>query len=81
VEKGGSGAKRPLETRTPGPKDRTREVGQEGEGAAHRECGCSSLRVREWMLTMNSHGVEISIAGGVEEIVCAQISCSEGALI
>jgi len=25
------------------------------------------------MLTMNSHGVEISIAGGVEEMVCDQI--------
>jgi len=31
---------------------------------------CSSLRVRGWwMLTMNSHGVEISIAGCVEEMV------------
>ena len=30
----------------------------------------SSLRVREWMLTMNSHGVEISIAGCVAEMVC-----------
>ena len=41
-----------------------------GGGAAHRECGCSSLRVREWwMLTRNSHGIEISIAGGVQEMV------------
>jgi len=40
-----------------------------GRGAAHGECGCSSLRVRGWMLTMNSHGVEISIAGCVEEMV------------
>jgi len=32
--------------------------------------GCSSLRVRGWwMLTMNSQGVEICIAGCVEEIV------------
>jgi len=46
-----------------------REVGWEGEGAAHKECGCSSLRVREWMLMMNCHCVEISITGGVEEIV------------
>jgi len=31
---------------------------------------CSSLRVRGWrMLTMNSHGVEISIAGCVREMV------------
>jgi len=42
---------------------------REGEGAPHGECGCSSLRVREWMLTMNSHGVEISIAGYVAEMV------------
>jgi len=27
------------------------------------------MRVREWILTMNSHGVEISIAGCVEEMV------------
>ena len=47
-----------------------REVSQEGEGAAHGECGCSSLKVRWWwMLTINSHGVEISIAGWVEEMV------------
>jgi len=47
-----------------------REVRQEWEGAAHVECRCSSLRVRWWwMLTMNSHGVEISIAGCVEEMV------------
>jgi len=31
---------------------------------------CSSLRVRGWwMLTMNSHGVEFSIAGCVREMV------------
>jgi len=47
-----------------------REVRREGEGAAHGECGCSSVRVGWWwMLTMNSHGVEISIAGCVEEMV------------
>ena len=49
-----------------------REVRREGEGAAHGECGCSSLRVQWWwMLTMNSHGVEISIARCVTEIVRA----------
>jgi len=47
-----------------------REVRREEEGGAHGECGCSSLRVRGWwMWTMNSHGVEISIAGCVEEMV------------
>jgi len=34
------------------------------------------------MLTMNSHGVEFSIAGCVREMVREnQISCPEGALI
>ena len=47
-----------------------REVRREGEGAADRECECSSLSVRWWwMLTMNSHGVQISIAGCVGEMV------------
>ena len=47
-----------------------REVRPEEEGAAHGECGCSSLRVRWlWMLTINSHGVQISIAGSVGEMV------------
>jgi len=41
-----------------------------GGGAALGECRCSSLRVRGWwMLTMNSHGVEISIARCVEEMI------------
>jgi len=47
-----------------------REVRREGEGAADGECGCSSLRVQWWcMLTMNSHGVEISIAGCIRKMV------------
>jgi len=47
-----------------------REVRREEEGAAEGECGCSSLRVRWWwMLTMNSHGVEISIARCVRKMV------------
>jgi len=45
AEKGGSRAKRPLETRTPGPKDMIREVRREGKGSAHGECGCSLQRV------------------------------------
>ena len=54
----------------PGPKDMIREVRQEGAGAADEECGCSSLRVWGWwMLTRNSHAVEISIAACVEEMV------------
>jgi len=41
-----------------------------GRGIAHGQSGCSSLRVRGWwMLTLNSHGVEISIARGVVEMV------------
>jgi len=39
-------------------------------GAADGQCWCRSLRVRGWwMLTKNSHGMEISIAGGVEKMV------------
>jgi len=57
-------AKQALETRTPGPKDMIRKVRRKGEDATHGEYGYSSLRVRWWwMLTRNSHGVEISIAG------------------
>jgi len=48
-----------------------REVRWEGRDAAQGECGCSSLRVRGWMVTMNSDGVEIQIAGCVEEMVRA----------
>ena len=46
------------------------------------EGGCSSLRVLggEWV-TMNSHGVEISIAGGIEEIVRAQLAGGQGAFL
>jgi len=46
-----------------------REVTQEGEGAAHGDYGCSSLSLQEWILMMNSHGVEILIAGCVAEMV------------
>ena len=46
------------------------EVRQEGGSAAHGECGCRSLRVQWWlMLTMNSHCVEIAIAGCIREMV------------
>jgi len=41
----------------------------EGAGTAHSECGCRSQRVLEWMLTINSDDVEISITGCVEEMV------------
>jgi len=46
VKGGGERAKQPLQTRTPTPKDLMREVRWEGGGAAHGECGCSSLRVQ-----------------------------------
>jgi len=46
-----------------------RDVRQKGGGVAHGEYGCSSLRVRGWILMINSHGVEISIVGCVEEMV------------
>src|ERR1700712_2876397 len=45
---------------------------EEGRGGG----GCSSPRVRGWMwLTMISHSVEISIAGGGEDMVRGQIPC------
>jgi len=70
VKRGGDRAKRPLETRTPGPKTLVSEVRREGERAAHGEFGYSSMSVPWWwMLTMNSHGVEISIARCVREMV------------
>ena len=54
-----------------GPRIMIREVWRVGEGAAHRECRCSSLRVRWWrILTINSHSVEISITRCVREMVC-----------
>jgi len=56
-----------------------REVRRKGEGAAHGECGCSSLRVRGWwMLTINCHGVEISVAECVEEMVRDRNPMSQG---
>ena len=79
TESAGDRAKRPLETRTAGPKDMMREVRPERGGSAHGECVCSTLRVRGWwMLTMNSHGVEISIAGCVEEMVRDPNPISQG---
>jgi len=42
--------------------------GEEG-GAAQGECRCSSPRVRRWwILTINCHDIEISIAGIVEMV-------------
>ena len=56
-----------------------REVRREEGGTAHGECGRSSLRVGgRWMLTMNSRGVEISIAGCVEEMVRDPIPMPRG---
>jgi len=70
AKRGGERAKRLLETRTLKSKNMMREVRREGGGAADGEWGCSSLRVWGWwMLTMNSHAVEISISGGVVEMV------------
>ena len=59
-QKGNRGERRRWH-RPPRPK-----LSEEGSGGG----GCSSLRVHGWMwLTMISHGDEISIAGGVEEMV------------
>ena len=51
---------------------RNKEAGaqEHDKGSKAGGGGCSSLEVRWWwMLTMNSHGVEISIAGCVREMV------------
>ena len=47
----------------------------EGAGTAHSECGCRSQRVLEWMLTINSDDVEISITGCVEGWFVMNIQC------
>jgi len=70
---GGERAKRPLETRTPKPKNMIREVRWKG--------GCSSLAVRGWWVWINSYGVEISIAGDVRKMVCVCFNYSHIALI
>ena len=62
-EKGGEKTNRSPRNKGARPEDMIREM-KAGGG------GCSSLRVRGggWV-TMNSHGVEISIAGGVRKMV------------
>ena len=64
-EEGEEKTKRSPRNKGARPEDMIREV-KAGGG------GCSSLRVLggEWV-TMNSHGVEILVAGGVEEMVRA----------
>ena len=70
MERGESRAEQHLERRTAGPEEMIREVRRQGGGAAPGECGYSPLRVRGgWMLTINSQGIQISIAGCVGEIV------------
>ena len=61
AKKRGERAKRPLETRTPKPKNMKGEVRPVG--------GVQLTGSAGWMLTMKPHGVEISIAGCVEEMV------------
>ena len=63
IREGGEKTKRSSRNKGARPEDMIREV-KAGGG------GCSSLRVRGggWV-TMNSHGVEISIAEAVGEIV------------
>ena len=65
--RGGVKTKRSPRNKGARPEDMIREV-KVGGG------GCSSLGVRGggWV-TMNSHGVEISIAGGVRKMVRAQL--------
>ena len=55
------------------PKQQEDQKGLRGErgGGSVILLGKRAIRrgERGWMLTMNTHGVEFSIAGGVEEIV------------
>jgi len=52
------------------PRNKDAEAQDHDEGSKVGGGGCSSLRVSGWwMLTIKSHGVEISIAGGVVEMV------------
>jgi len=52
---------------TPRNKDAKAQDHEQGDG---KRRGCSSPRVLGWLVvTMNLHSVEISIAGGVEEMV------------
>ena len=71
---------KPLETRTPPLKNMIREQRGRRRRAAHWECKkCSSLRVLGggWLM-MISHGVKISIAGGVRKMVPVSIQCMTG---
>jgi len=63
---------KPHTTRLPGQQEDQKGItGERGDGSVTL-VGRSAIRrgERGWMLTINSHGVKISIAGGVEEILC-----------
>ena len=62
---------KPHTTRLPKQQEDQKGIRGERDGASVTLLGKRAIRSEErgWMLTMNSHGVELSIAGCVEEIV------------
>ena len=68
------------------PRNKDDKAQEHDQGIRERSGWCSSRRVLVqltesagwWMGDNNSHGVEISIAGGVVEMVCAQLLGGQG---
>jgi len=73
---------KPHTTRLPKQQEDQKGIRAERGGGSITLLGKRAIRrgERGWMLTMISHGVEISIAGGVEKIVCDLNPMPEGAL-
>ena len=63
-------------TRLPKQQEHQRGIRGEEGGGSVTLLGKRAIRrgERGWMLTMNTHGVEFSIAGCVKEIVCERRS-------
>jgi len=72
VRKEGKVIMKPHTTRLPKQQQEQKGIRGERGGGRVTPLGTRAIRrgERGWILTMDSHGVEFSIAGGVEEIVC-----------